>query len=97
MFESILRSYKREKSLQERRLKLNKKVHKTREMPVEESAASVGPDAYSLMAARVKLNLSAKGPQSQSTVDMRRMKGDRDSFLYHKLRSDYQHNAHHVI
>ena len=68
-----------------------------RDIPVVESAAEVGPDAYSLMAAKIQLNLSAKGPQSQSTVDMRRMQGQRDSFLYHKLRSDYQNNAHHVI
>ena len=66
-------------------------------MPLLESGASVGPEVYSLMAAKVDLNLRAKGPQTQSTVDMRNMKGKRDSFLYRKQKSDYEENAHHVI
>ena len=73
-------------------------IKKTRDMVLIESAADVGPEVYSLMAAQAKMNLIAKGPQTQSTVNMDNMKGGkRDSYLYNKHKSDYEDEAHHVI
>ena len=49
------------------------------------------------MAAQAKMNLVAKGSQTQSTVDMDHMKGKRDSFLYNRLKSDYEDESFHVL
>ena len=56
-----------------------------------------GPDVYSLSAARVKQKLLHKGPQTQSTVSMSNMKGERGSFLRDRMKEDYDQNYFHVI
>ena len=97
LFESAMKSYERQKAL-ESQLQSIESIPKTRELVIHKNEPRLpGPDVYSLAAAKAKLNIFHKGPQTQSTVSMNHMKGERGGFLRDKLKEDYQQNYFHVI
>lgn len=72
-------------------------VSKTREMAFNADNNHPGPEVYSQLAAQGKRNILKRGPQRQTTVDLRRQGGERGSFLLSKHKSEYTQNYHHVI
>lgn len=70
---------------------------KTRHMGVYSEKKGPGPEIYSQEAAKVQRNLLERGPQKQTTVAMKHMKGERGQFLLTKPKKDYDENYHHTI
>ena len=96
LIESAFRALTRQKNLKSY-FESIESVPKTRHMGVYSEKKGPGPEIYSQEAAKVQRNLLERGPQKQTTVAMKHMKGERGQFLLTKPKHDYNENYHHTI
>lgn len=65
-------------------------IPRTRVMPhYKKPNMQPGPEVYSIKAAEARERLTKTGPMNQSTVDLKKMKGERSGFIYNKHWTDY--------